>query len=68
MTHQSFINGLKILCSIDRPDWMSDPEWGWYYLDPYRYLMGCRDDQADKIMAEIEARDPRLAALPKELP
>jgi len=63
MTQAEFHNALRILTSIDRPDFPgTDEEWPRFRANPHTYFIRCSDEQADKLWAVIEARQTRRAA------
>lgn len=60
MTEQRrFHNALRILCNIDKPDWMTDEQWRWFNANPHDFYIKCGDEIEDKLWAIIEARQPK---------
>ena len=56
---RKFINGLKILRSLDAHELPTiGVDWPEFRDDPYRYFMRCPDDMAAEIWRAIERRQP----------
>ena len=70
-----FLNALKILHSIDQNELVDagvigagwSGVWDDFQSNPYVWLMKCGDDQAQRVWAIVEARQPREVGDPTQL-
>lgn len=71
MTLKRFHNALRILLSIDGPDFHEaapDGDWQAFRDDPFRYLIRCDDEQAQALWKLVEARQSKVPLPVKDDP